>query len=79
MLTKELKSLIDKYCMGKEPTDAQLDQIMDLAISLNADSLEVANYIEEKQNGPTQEELDRIAKEEAERKAKAEAERKAKE
>ena len=49
MLTKELKSLIDKYCMGKEPTDAQLDQIMDLAISLNADSLEVANYIEEKQ------------------------------
>ena len=79
MLTKELKSLIDKYCMGKEPTDAQLDQIMDLAISLNADSLEVANYIEEKQNGPTQEELDRIAKAEADRKAKAEAERKAKE
>ena len=79
MLTKELKSLIDKYCMGKEPTDAQLDQIMDLSISLNADSLEVANYIEEKQNGPTQEELDRIAKEEAERKAKAEALRKAKE
>ena len=73
MLTKDLKSLIDKYCMGKEPTDAQLDQIMDLAISLNADSLEVANYIEEKQNGPTQEELDRKAKAEAERKAKKEA------
>ena len=60
-----------------QPTDAQIDEIMDLAISLSADSSEVAQYIEKMQQGPTKEERDAIAKAEAERKAKEEAKRKA--
>jgi cation transport ATPase len=85
MLPSKLKQLIDKYCMGIQPTDTQIDEIMDLAISLSADSNEVAQYMEEMQQGPTKEERKAIAKAEDERKAKeavekkAEAERKAKE
>lgn len=78
MLPSKLKKLIEQYCMGVAPTDNQMDEIMDLAISLSADSEEVAQYMEQLLNGPTKEELERIAKEEVERKAKAEAERKAK-
>ena len=63
--------------MGMQPTDAQIDEIIDLAISLSADSSEVAQYIEKMQQGPTKEERDAIAKAEAERKAKEAAERKA--
>ena len=63
--------------MGMQPTDAQIDEIIDLAISLSADSSEVAQYIEKMQQGPTKEERDAIAKAEAERKAKEEAKRKA--
>ena len=77
MLPSNLKSLIEKYCTGTMPTDAQIDEIMDLAISLSADSSEVAQYIEKMQQGPTKEERDAIAKAEAERKAKEEAKRKA--
>ena len=50
MITAELKSLIDKYCMGKEPTDAQMDEIMDKAVQVNADFQEVAAFIEEMKN-----------------------------
>ena len=77
MLPSQLKSLIEEYCMGIQPTDTQIDEIMDLAISLSADSSEVAQYIEKMQQGPTKEERDAIAKAEAERKAKEEAKRKA--
>ena len=78
MIPNKLKRLIEKYCMGVNPTDSQLDEIMNLAIELSADSNEVAAYIEQMQNGPTKEELEAELKAEAERKAKAEAERKAK-
>ena len=77
MLPSQLKSLIEEYCMGMQPTDAQIDEIMDLAISLSADSNEVAQYIEKMQQGPTKEEREAKAKAESERKAKEEAERKA--
>ena len=58
MLPSQLKSLIEEYCMGIQPTDAQIDEIMDMAISLSADSNEVAQYMEEMQNGSTKEEKD---------------------
>ena len=77
MLPSKLKHLIEEYCMGIQPTDAQIDEIMDLAISLSADSSEVAQYMEEMQQGPTKEDREAIAKAEAERKAKEAAERKA--
>lgn len=66
----KLKSLIDGYCMGVNPSDAQLDEILNLAVSLKADSAEVSAYMQEMIAGPTKEE--KKAKEEAERK-KAEA------
>lgn len=78
MLPSKLKQLIDKYCMGIQPTDTQIDEIMDLAISLSADSNEVTQYMEEMQQGPTKEEREAIARAEAERKAKEAAEKKAK-
>lgn len=78
MLPSKLKHLIEEYCMGIQPTDAQIDEIMDLAISLSADSSEVAQYMEEMQQGPTKEDREAIAKAEAERKAKEAAEKKAK-
>lgn len=75
MLPKKLKSLIEKYCMAMTPTDEQLDEIMDLACILNADSAEVSKYIKKMVSGPTKEE--REAK--AEQKRKAAEERKVKE
>ena len=62
MLPSQLQSLIEEYCMGMQPTDAQIDEIMDLAISLSADSNEVAQYMEEMQQGPTKEDREAIAK-----------------
>ena len=50
MITNELKSLIERYCMGKEPTDAQMDEIMDKALQENADFQEVAALIDEMKN-----------------------------
>ncbi len=86
MIPVKLKKLIEEYCMGMTPTDAQMDKINDLSLELEADPDEVVKYIEELMSGPTKEEREAIAKaeaeckarEEAERKAKAEAERKAK-
>ena len=81
-MNNELKKLIEKYCMGMQPTDAQLDEIFDMAANTGATASEVSSYIEEMQNGPTREErleAERKAKEEAERKAKEEAERKTRE
>lgn len=80
-LHNELKSLIDKYCMGVEPSDDQLDEILELANRLSANPKEVSDYIQEMKSGPTKEE--RKAKEKAERKeaeaaAKREAEQKKK-
>lgn len=74
MVPKELVKLIEKYCMGLQPTDAQQDEIFDKVAELNADIQEVADLMEKLQNGPTLEEIK--AKEAAERKAKEEAERK---
>lgn len=76
-MNKELKKLIDQYCMGVKPTEAQEIEIFDKVAETGADIKEVSSYMAEMQNGPTQEE--RIAAQEAERKAKEEAERKAKE
>ena len=78
MIPVKLKKLIEKYCMGMTPTDAQMDKINDLSLELEADPDEVVKYIEELMSGPTKEEREAIAKAEAERKAKEEAERKAK-
>ena len=37
MIQKELKQLIDKYCMGVVPTDAQQDEIFDMVAEFGAD------------------------------------------
>lgn len=76
-MDKELKSLIDQYCMGVKPTEAQEIEIFDKVAETGADIKEVSSYMTEMQSGPTKEE--RLAAEEAERKAKEEAERIAKE
>lgn len=66
-MNKELKELIEKYCMGIQATDVQMDEIFDMVGATGADFYEVAKYIKEMQNGPTREE--RL---EAERRRKAE-------
>ena len=58
MIQKELKQLIDKYCMGVVPTDAQQDEIFDMVAELGADPQEVAEYMQKMQNGPTREEVE---------------------
>ena len=58
MIQKELKQLIDKYCMGVVPTDAQQDEIFDMVKELGADPKEVADYMQKMQNGPTREEVE---------------------
>lgn len=78
MIQKELKQLIDKYCMGIEPTDAQMDEIFDLVGEMGADPQEVAEYMQKMQNGPTREELEAKKKAELEAKKKAELEAKKK-
>jgi len=75
-LPTKLKSLIDKYCMGVTPSDSQMDEILNMAVDLSADSAEVSAYMQEMIAGPTREE--RKAMEEAEKKkAAAAAKRKA--
>lgn len=76
MIQKKLKQLIDKYCMGVVPTDAQQDEISDMVAELGADRQEVADYMKKMQNGPTREEVE--AKRKAEREAKKKAELEAK-
>ena len=78
MIQKELKQLIDKYCMGIEATDAQMDEIFDLVGEMGADPQEVAEYIQKMQNGPTREEVEAKKKAELEAKKKAELEAKKK-
>jgi len=78
MLPKQVQSLIEKYCMGVQPTDKQLDEIFAAVAEINADPAEVAAYMEKLQKGPTKAELEKKAKEEAAKKAKAEANAKAK-
>ena len=46
MLPSNLKSLIEKCCSDTMPTDEQIDEIMDLAISLSADNEEIIMYID---------------------------------
>ena len=58
MIQKELKQLIDKYCMGVVPTDAQQDEIFDMVDELGADPQEVADYMRKMQDGPTREEVE---------------------
>ena len=58
MIQKELKQLIDKYCMGVVPTDAQQDEIFDMVAELGADPQEVADYMQKMQDGPTREEVE---------------------
>ena len=86
MIQKELKQLIDKYCMGVVPTDAQQDEIFDMVAELGADQQEEAHYMEIMQDGPTREEIEkqeaeerekRRAQREAQERAKQEARRKA--
>ena len=57
MLPQELKELIDRYCMGVEPTDAQMNEIMDLMLSLDADAEEATEYMQERIAGPRLDEL----------------------
>ena len=76
MIQKELKQLIDKYCMGVVPTDAQQDEIFDMVKELGADPKEVAHYMEIMQDGPTREEIE---KQEAEEREKRRAQREARE
>ena len=67
MLPKEVKELIERYCMGMVPTPEQEDEIMDAVFAANADQQEVIEYIEKMKSGPTREQ---VAAEEAKRKAK---------
>ena len=62
--------------MGVNPSDEQMDEIMDMATALGANPTEVSSYIKKMVAGPTKKEM-----EEAQRKAKAkvEAEEKARE
>lgn len=79
MISKEIKVLIEEYCMGVRPTDEQLNEIVDAAIASSSEPMEVGKYIDALQNGPTKEEAKRKADEEAKRKAEEEAKRKAEE
>ena len=88
MIQANIKILVEKYCMGTEPTEAQEDEIMDAvkAARLDADGRrEVVSYMAELMSGPTrtqklaEEETKRKAEEEARRKAAEEAKRKAEE
>ena len=75
MIPVTIKRLVEKYCMGLEPTEAQENEIMDAvkAANLDADSRrEVVSYMAELMAGPTREEV-------ARRKAAEEAAKKAKE
>ena len=57
MIQQELKQLIEKYCKGKQPTDAQTDEIFDKALALGADPKEVAFLMEYLQNTVAEEQV----------------------
>ena len=46
MLPIELKELIDKYCTGVQPTVGQLDDIISVIYSLQADANEASEYMQ---------------------------------
>ena len=46
MLPRELKELIDKYCTGVQPTVGQLDDIISVIYSLQADANEASEYMQ---------------------------------
>lgn len=46
MLPLELKELIDKYCTGVQPTVGQLDDIISVIYSLQADANEASEYMQ---------------------------------
>lgn len=80
MIPKELKALIDEYCMGVKDinkVDEKIaNRIMDETDLLpKADAEEVQKYMDEVIMGPTKAEREAAAKAEAERKAKEAAER----
>lgn len=52
MIPKELKDIIDQYSNGMEPTEEQMDVIMDKMIVLNANPEEVEAYIEKRKASP---------------------------
>jgi|GEM_PF-4220514 len=79
MLPAKIKTLIDKYCMGVNPSDAQMDEIMDMAMLLNVKPSEVSAYMKEMISGPTKEEREAEAKAKEEAKRKKEEERKKRE
>ena len=82
MIPKDLQNLLERYCMGKMPTDAQMDEIMDMVMAKGADPAEVAAIIETLAQGPTREEMEakrKAEEEERKRKEAEEAERKRKE
>ena len=72
MIPSKIKTLIDKYCMGIVPSDEQMDEIMNLAVFLNADASEVSAYIKKMVDGPTKSEREAAAKEAAEKKRQSE-------
>ena len=50
MLPQEIKELIERYCWGKEPTDEQMGEIMELMFTLGVDAEEVSDYIKKLQS-----------------------------
>ena len=65
MISENVKALAEKYCMGIKPTNEQLDEIMDAVFAANDEIMEVSEYIEALQNGPTKEmvEAEKLKKE----------------
>lgn len=58
MIPNNIKSLVEKYCMGLEPTESQENEIMDAvkAAGLSAENRrEVVSYMAELMAGPTRE------------------------
>ena len=72
MISENVKALAEKYCMGIKPTNEQLDEIMDAVFAADDEIMEVSEYIEALQNGPTKEmvEAEKLKKEAEEHKKK---------
>lgn len=75
MISENVKALAEKYCMGIKPTNEQLDEIMDAVFAADDEIMEVSEYIEALQNGPTKEmvEAEKLKKEAEEHKKKIDA------
>ena len=70
LISENVKALAEKYCMGIKPTNEQLDEIMDAVFAADDEIMEVSEYIEALQNGPTKEmvEAEKLKKEAEEHK-----------